>query len=217
VQLLLTGFAPFGGEHLNPSWEVACAIRDAPVDGVTLSVAELPIQARVAFDALRPLWQSRRFDVWLGLGQAGQRAQICVERVALNLLHAGSLSAEGSAASEPLGPDAEEALIDGAPGAYLSTLDARALGAAIRAAGAPAALSYSAGTFLCNQVLYVMEHDLRQRADGERAVFLHLPYLPEQLDRKPFDTPSLALDVQVKGVRAAIEWLRDQRLGSAAG
>ncbi len=211
MRLLLTGFAPFGGEALNPSWEVARTLRDAPPAGVDLSVAELPIQACVARDALWPAWRSSRFDAWLGLGQAGGRAQICVERVALNLFHGraerGLVEGEGS----------EERILEGGPDAYLCGVRAAALAAAIRSSGAPAGVSYSAGTFLCNQVLYCMEHEIRERGDREQAVFLHLPYIPEQLGGKSPATPSLPLATQQAGVRAAIEWLRDQALAAASG
>jgi pyroglutamyl-peptidase len=212
VRLLLTGFAPFGGETLNPSWEVVRALRDAGLDGIDLTAAELPIRADVALEELRPLWRSAGFDAWLGLGQAGGRAHICVERVALNLFQS-----RGEDESAPDGGPSETAILAGAPEAYLCGIPAHALAAAICASGAPASVSYSAGTFLCNQALYVMEHERRVRQRDARTLFLHLPYLPEQLAGKPAGTPSLPLATQVAGVRAALAWLRDQARGSASG
>lgn len=209
MRLLLTGFAPFGGEALNPSLEVIRALRDAPPEGVDLTAAELPIDARVGRAALWPLWRSGTFDAWLGLGQAGGRAQICVERVALNLFYA---RAERGL---PDGESGEERILEGGPDAYLCAVRAAPLAAAICTSGAPAVVSYSAGTFLCNQVLYLMEHELRAESGRNRAqaVFLHLPYIPEQLAGKPETTASLPLATQLAGVRAAIAWLRDQGLG----
>ena len=215
MRLLLTGFAPFGGEALNPSWEVARAIRDDPLEDVDATVAELPIRARVAVDVLRPLWRAGGFDVWLGLGQAGGRAHICVERMALNLFHGREDGEPGRTPAADLQP--EERILEGAPEAYLCRVRAQELAAAIRQGGAAAAVSYSAGTYLCNQVLYVMEHDLRERGAGASALFLHLPYVPEQVSGKPEATPSLPLATQLAGVRAAIAWLRDQALASGSG
>lgn len=214
--MLLTGFAPFGGEALNPSWEVARALRDAPPEGVDLAVVELPIHPRDAREGLRSVWRSRTFDAWVGLGQAGGRAQMCVERVALNLFQDRPERADAG------GEGSEERIVEDGPDAYLCAVYAQALAAAIRSSGAPASVSYSAGTFLCNQVLYAMEHELRQpRAAAERprqrAVFLHLPYIPEQLGDKPATTPSLPLATQLAGVRAALEWLRAQAPGSESG
>jgi pyroglutamyl-peptidase len=205
VRLLLTGFAPFGGEAFNPSWEVARALRDAPPEGVDVAATELPIRAQVAREVLWPAWRAQGFDVWLGLGQAGGRAQICVERVALNLFHG-----RGEDGPALAGAGSEEPIVAGAPDAYLCRVRAQELAAAIQASGAPASVSYSAGTYLCNQVLYVMEHELRARRSGAQAVFLHLPYMPEQLAGKLAATPSLPLAAQLAGVRAALVWLRDQ-------
>jgi pyroglutamyl-peptidase len=206
VRLLLTGFAPFGGEALNPSWEVARGLRDAPPEDVDISVAELPIRPRVAVETLLPIWRSGRFDAWLGLGQAGGRAQICVERVALNLFHARDDPAREEAGEEPV--------LAGGPDAYLCSVRAEELALAIRASGVAAGVSYSAGTFLCNEVLYVMEHERRSASPRAHGVFLHLPYLPEQLSGKPAATPQLPLAAQLAGVRAAVVWLRAQLLAS---
>jgi len=197
LRLLLTGFAPFGGESINPSWLVANALAEAPPEGVAITAVELPIDPCVARDVLLPEWRRRRFDAWLGLGQAGGRSSVNVERVAVNLLQ------------DPVASGAETRVLDGEPDGYVSRLAVAELARSIRDAGVQADVSYSAGTYLCNATFYAMEHE--QRRDGRGcALFVHLPYVPEQAAGKPASTATLAFELQLRGVRAAIEWLRDR-------
>ena len=206
MRLLLTGFEPFGGEIVNPSWEVARAIEGQPPAGVDLRTLELPVRGGIALERLVPAFErgaaGGAFDAWLGLGQAGGRPQLSVERVGINLL----VERDGATAALE-----ERALVDGGPAAYLSRLPVRELAEHMAARGVPTAVSNSAGTYVCNEVTYVMQHHLAS-AGGGRDVpggFIHLPYLPQQVAGKPPGTPSMALETQVLGVRAAVEFLRE--------
>ena len=206
MRLLLTGFEPFGEETVNPSWEVAQAIDAQSPAAVELTALELPVRGGVALDRLVPAFEQGAaggpFDAWLGLGQAGGRPQLSVERVGINLL----VQRDGATAALE-----ERALVDGGPAAYFSRLPVRELAAHMAARGAPTAVSNSAGTYVCNEVAYVMQHHLAG-AGGGRDVpggFIHLPYLPQQVAGKPPGTPSMALETQLVGVRAAVEFLRE--------
>jgi pyroglutamyl-peptidase len=195
MRLLLTGFEPFGGEAVNPSWQVACALAAAPPEDVTLSTLELPVRGRISFERLLPALDAGGYDAWLGLGEAGGRPHLSVERVGINVL------IDGRGAEE-------QTLVEGGPAAYFSRLPVAAVAAAISKAGVPAQVSNTAGTYICNEVTYVVQHHLAEVGSDLPSGFIHLPFLPEQVIGKPPATPSMALETQVLGVRAAIECLR---------
>lgn len=198
MRLLLTGFEPFGGETVNPSWEVACAIGADPPLGVGVTTLRLPVRGRVSFEQLVPAIEAGDYDAWLGLGEAGGRAPLSVERVGINVL----IDGRGAA---------EQALVEDGPAAYFSKLPVAKVAAAITKAGVPAQVSNSAGTYICNEVTYVVQHHLATRGRDLPSGFIHLPFLPEQASTKPPGTPSMALETQVVGVRAAIEYIRSLR------
>ncbi|MEE8336778.1 MAG: pyroglutamyl-peptidase I, partial [Dehalococcoidia bacterium] len=174
-----------------------------PPSGVELTTLELPVRGRVSFELLVPALEGGDFDGWLGLGQAGGRAHLSVERLGINVLARRETSDEaGSAASE-------ERLGEDGPAAYFSRLPVVRLAEHITAAGTPAAVSNSAGTYICNELIYVVQHHLASAGRELPSGFIHLPYLPEQLADKPPATPSMALETQLLGVRAAVEFVRD--------
>jgi pyroglutamyl-peptidase len=199
MRLLLTGFEPFGGESVNPSGEIVRVIEESPPAGVELTTMILPVRGRVSFSELIPSFEAGSFDAWLGTGEAGGRAPLSVERVGINLLvDRGPESAF----------DGEQALVEDGPAAYFSRLPVGDLAAAIEVAGAPSVVSNSAGTYICNEVTYAMQHHLETAGRDVPSGFVHLPYLPEQVTERP-GVPSMALETQVLGVRAAIEFIRD--------
>ena len=211
MRLLLSGFEPFGGERVNPSWEVASAIGAAPPEGVDLELLRLPVRGRISFDRLIPAFEAGGFDAWIGLGEAGGRSHLSVERTGVNVLI--DRDAEGRVM-----PD-QTLVVDG-PAGYFARLPVGELAAAMREAGAPSQVSETAGTYICNETLYAMMDRLDATGAGPIGGFIHLPYLPEQTIDKRAGTPSMALDAQVLGVRAAIEFVRDlvaQRAGVTAG
>jgi pyroglutamyl-peptidase len=199
MRLLLTGFEPFGGERVNPSEEVVRAIGAAPPAGIELTTRVLPVQPRSAFDHLLPALESGDFDSWLGLGEAGRRAHLSVERVGINVFVDAALPVEARE---------EVAIVEDGPAAYFARLPLAELAARMREAGAPSIVSNTAGTYCCNESLYVVQHYLERSGRAMPSGFIHLPYLPEQTVEKAAGTPSMALETQVVGVRAAIEGVR---------
>jgi pyroglutamyl-peptidase len=199
MRLLLTGFEPFGGEAINPSAEAVRAIAAAPPTGVQVTPLVLAVRGGVGLEVLAPAFEAGGYDAWLGLGQAGGRVALSVERVGINVL----LDRDEATAARQ-----ERAIVEGGPAAYFSQLPVHDLAAHIVASGVPAVVSNTAGTYLCNEVTYAMQHHLAGRASRRPSGFIHLPFLPEQAASRP-GTPSMALDAQIAGARAAVEFIRD--------
>lgn len=200
MRLLLTGFEPFGGETINPSQRVVHALAEAPPAGVTVTPLILPVRVGVGLDVLAPAFAEGDYDAWLGLGQAGARVALSVERVGLNLV----VERDGED-----GDEIEQEIVYGGPAGYFSQLPIHDLARHISASGVPAVVSNFAGTYICNEVTYAMQHHLDAAGLHRPSGFIHLPYLPEQVQGKRPGTPSMALEVQVAGVRAAVEYVRD--------
>ncbi len=197
MHLLLTGFEPFGGEAVNPSGEIVRLLAADPPAGVTVTPLVLPVRGRISFERLLPALGGD-VDAWLGLGQAGGRAHLSLERVGINLL----VDRGEARPDESAGP-VEQALVDDGPAAYFARLPVGEIAARMSAAGAPTAVSNTAGAYICNEVLYVVQHHLAMTGRDLPSGFIHLPYLPEQVAGKPPGTASMALATQVVGVRAA--------------
>lgn len=195
--VLLTGFEPFGGESANPSLEIARALHDARIAGHRVVGAVLPTEFGRSLAALDALFDAHRPVLVIAVGQAGGRGEISLERVALNLIDARIAD---NAGAQPV----DEPVVPGAPDAYFSTLPLKAMLQRLREAGIPAALSHSAGTFVCNQVFFGLAHRLASLEAGARGGFIHVPYLPEQAARHDA-APSLELDAMIAAIRTCIE------------
>lgn len=194
MRVLVTGFDPFGGERLNASLE---AVRRLPARIGTLEIATatLPTSYRRSLPALEAAIARARPELVLCVGQAGERAALCVERVAVNVQDARIPDNDGA---QP----ADTPIVAGGPAAYLATLPVRAAIAALHAEALPAELSMSAGTFVCNHVFYGLMHLAATRGHAFRGGFLHVPCLPQQA---PAGAPTLALEEIVRGVRIVLE------------
>ncbi len=192
--LLLTGFEPFGGETVNPAWEIARSLDGALIEGVRVLAWQLPCVFGAALRALDEALQAHAPVLVLALGQASGRCDLSVERVAINVDDA---RIPDNAGAQPV----DEPVLHGAPAAYFSTLPIKAMVAGLRAAGYPASVSQSAGTFVCNHVFYGLQHRLAGTA--VRGGFMHIPLLPEQAARHP-GQPSLPLSTLVEGTRLAL-------------
>lgn len=195
--ILLTGFEPFGGEDVNPSREIALALHGEAVGAHRIVAAILPVAFAPTLPLLRALLDEHRPSLVLALGQAGGRAEISLERVAINLIDARIADNDGL---QPI----DEAVVAEAPGAYFSTLPLKAIQIRLRALGIPAALSLSAGSYVCNQVFFALAHLLATRWPEARGGFVHVPWLPQQAARHP-GQPSMALETMLAGVRAALD------------
>jgi pyroglutamyl-peptidase len=195
TKILLTGFEPFGGEDINPSWLVAQALQGHTVADAQVVAVCLPTVFGDALQVLKAALRKHRPQLVLCLGQAGGRADLTVERVAINVDDARIADNAGQC---PI----DEAVVARAPAAYFSTLPIKAMVAALQQAGLPASVSQTAGTFVCNHVFFGLMHALRRRR-GVRGGFMHLPLLPAQTP-PPDDRPSLPLPAMVQGVQVAL-------------
>ena len=169
-KLLITGFDPFGGESVNPSWE---AVRLLPerIGAYELTKLQIPTEFQNAAKTVLETAKTLQPDVILCVGQAGRRDSVTPEVVGINLREASIADNAGfQPKNMPVVPDG--------PAAYFATVPVREMAEAIRGAGVPAALSYSAGAFVCNDVLYSVLHHYHGTA--VRAGFIHVPFLPEQ-------------------------------------
>ena len=188
-KLLITGFDPFGGGSINPAWEAVKLLPDR-VNDCVLCKLQIPTVYGKATEAV--LAKAAEFcpDVILCVGQAGGRAAVTPERIAVNIRDARISDNEGN---QPVG----EFVLPGGPAGYFATVPVKAMAEAVGAVGLPSAVSNSAGAFVCNDTLYLLLHHY---AGTETKVgFVHVPYLPEQ------GSPSLPLEDTVRALRAAIE------------
>jgi len=198
--LLITGFEPFGGDAVNPSWAVAQALDGQVIGGALIVAAQLPCVFAQALPALQSALD-RHTPAWvLALGLAGSRSVISVERVAVNLVDA---RIPDNAGAQPV----DEPVLAGGAAAYFTGLPAKAIVARLQQAGHAAELSHSAGSYVCNQVFYGLMQRLAARP-GVVGGFIHLPPLPEQAARHP-QSRAMALDEQVAALRRVVELLVD--------
>ncbi|MFI1800228.1 pyroglutamyl-peptidase I [Streptomyces sp. NPDC020379] len=210
TRVLLTGFEPFGGEAVNPSWQAVRAAAEHPPEGVELSVAQLPCVFGSALDALRAAVAATGPDVVLCVGQAGGRPDVTVERIAVNLDDA---RIPDNAGARPL----DEPVVPGGPAAYFATLPVKACVAAVREAGLPASLSHTAGTFVCNHVFYGLMHLAATEHPGLRGGFVHVPYAPEQVTDRALPSLPVAATAAALRVIAITAAGRDQDIRVAGG
>ncbi len=194
-RLLITGFAPFGGDKVNPSWQAVSALPET-VGGWELVKRELPVTFRGAPQALFAAMDEAEPDAVLMVGLAGSRGAVTPERQGFNEIVARIPDNEGC---QPR----NEPVIPGGPEVLYSTLPVEDMTEAILAAGVPARLSESAGRFVCNTLLYAALYRLEQSDDPVPAAFIHVPATPELAAGK--DLPTLTLDQIVAALTAAIE------------
>ena len=190
-KLLITGFDPFGGESVNPSWEAVKLLPDT-IGEYELCKLQIPTVFGLAAQSVLKKAAEIQPDVIISVGQAGKRDAVTPERIGINVRDARIADNAGSR------PKDESITPDG-PDAYFSTLPVKAMAAAITAAGLPGSVSNTAGTFVCNDVLYSLLHHYRGTAI--RCGFIHVPWLPEQ------GNPNLPLADTIKALTAAISAL----------
>ncbi|MBI1848168.1 MAG: pyroglutamyl-peptidase I [Candidatus Rokubacteria bacterium] len=195
--MLVTGFEPFGSHAVNPSEEVAKAV-DARVvgDSVVRSVI-LPVDhARLAGE-LPALLEEHDPAAVLHLGLAEGRPRLSLERVAVNVMDSDLSDNTGRrAAGEPCVP--------GGPAGYFSTLPLGALLAALTAEGVPAAISHTAGTYLCNQAMYTTLHTQARRGRPTPAGFIHVPLTPSMVAQSGLEQPSMDAALMVRAIEIAL-------------
>lgn len=191
--ILVTGIEPFDGETINPSWEAVRVLDGETIAGHRLVAHQLPCVIAEVGPALVAAIEELDPVLVLCLGQAGGRADITVERVAINIVDART---PDNAGRQPV----DEPVVPGGPAAYFSTLPIKALVAALREAGIPASVSQTAGTYNCNAIFYALAHHIATRRPALRGGFIHVPYLPSMATRHP-GAPSLARETLTEAVR----------------
>ena len=197
-RVLVTGFEPFEQDAVNPSWEVARALHGWHHAGAEVHAVQLPCVFGRAIEALDAALADVRPTLVVGLGLAGGRADWTPERVAINVDDA---RIPDNAGGRPI----DAPVVAGGPAGYFSTLPIKAIVHALRAAGVPASVSQTAGTFVCNHVFYALMHRLATvpALAGARGGFVHVPLLPAQAAQRP-GQPSMALTTQVEALRVLL-------------
>lgn len=193
--LLLTGFESFDGRALNASWEAVRALEGERIEGRQVRIARLPCRFDSALSALQEALDLRRPGLVLAVGEAVNRKNFSLERVAINWVDARIPDNDGR---QPI----DEAVVAGAPPAYFSKLPIKAMVQALRAQDLPAEVSYSAGSYVCNQVFFGLMHALRRRRIP--AGFLHVPGL------QTLDAATLSKGLRV-ALTAALQTPKDLR------
>ena len=170
--ILVTGFEPFGGETINPSWEVVKQLEGMIIDDCRVVTRQLPCVFGESLTVLNAAIDELNPAVVIAVGQAGGRVDITVERVGINVDDARIPDNRGQ---QPI----DVAIVPGGPAAWFSSLPIKAMVAAMREKGIPASVSQTAGTFVCNHVMYGLLHKIGENAEMKGG-FIHIPYLPEQ-------------------------------------
>lgn len=193
--VLMTGFDPFGGESINPSWEVVKQLEGMHIDGCRVVTRQLPCVFGDALSVLNAAIDELDPTLVIAVGQAGGRVDVTVERVGINVDDARIADNIGQ---QPV----DVAIVADGPAAWFSTLPIKAMVAALREAGVPASVSQTAGTFVCNHVMYGLLHKLADKP-GAKGGFIHIPYLPEQAAAHP-GAPSMAAQTVKQALEIAI-------------
>lgn len=211
-KVLVTGFEPFGGERVNPSWEVVKKLQDVQLSGVSLAVRQLPCAFGDAIEALNRAIDETHPLMVICVGQAGGRVDFSVERVAINVDDARIPDNNGQ---QPV----DRPIVNGGPAAYFAQLPIKALVSGLREAGIPACVSQTAGTYVCNHVMYGLLHRMAQGDSGVvKGGFIHVPYLPEQAAQHP-GSASMSAQTLLEALELtiAIALHTDQDLAVAEG
>ena len=190
-KLLITGFEPFGGEKINPSWE-AVKLLPETIGDFEVTKAEIPVVFEKAAETVLAKAEELKPDAIICVGQAGGRAGVTPEMVAINLRFASIPDNDGSQPKD-------EPCVPGGENAYFSTLPVRKMAEAVSEASVPCSVSYSAGTYVCNDLIYHVLH--RYKGTDIKACFIHVPFIPEQAT----DKPSMELETIAKALEIAIE------------
>ena len=210
MKILVTGFDPFGGEKINPAWEAVSRIKDE-IAGAEVIKLQVPTVFKKSIEKLEAGIEEHKPDAVICVGQAGGRFDVTPERVAINIDDARIKDNEGN---QPIDLPVFE---DGAP-AYFTTLPVKAIVKEINEAGLPSTLSNTAGTFVCNHIMYGALYLADKKYPKMRAGFIHVPYIPQQVvDKK--GTPSMALEDIVKSLEAVVKAVveNDQDIKATGG
>ncbi len=196
VKILITGFDPFGGESVNPAYEAIKLLPDE-IGGAQIVKMEVPTVFGKAGEVLKAGIEMHQPDAVICVGQAGGRSGMSVEKVAINFQDARIPDNENQ---QPIDQEIEE---DGDT-AYFATVPVKAMVAKMRENGIPAFVSYTAGTFVCNELMYALLYLLHKKYPHIRGGFIHVPFAMQQTVEKPNGTLAMALSSITKGLECSI-------------
>lgn len=196
MKILITGFDPFGGENINPALEAVKKLPDTILGQEVIKI-EIPTVFRKSLEKIEENIEKHNPDVVISVGQAGGRFGVTPERVAINMDDARIKDNEGN---QPIDISIHE---DG-EAAYFSNLPIKAMVKEMTDNGIPASVSNSAGTFVCNHVMYGILYLVDKKYPNIRGGFIHVPYIPSQVTTKP-NTPSMSIDDISKGLELSIK------------
>ena len=200
MKVLITGFDPFGGEKINPAWEAVNALPNE-VDGVEVIKVQIPTFFKKSAQKLFEAIESVKPDAVICVGQAGGRFDFNVERVAINVDDARIPDNEGK---QPI----DVKIFEDGENAYFATLPIKAMVEEAKKAGVPASVSNTAGTFVCNHIMYSLLYYINKNKLNIRGGFIHVPYISQQVIGKK-NTPYMELTTATKGLEASVRAIKN--------
>lgn len=197
MKILLTAFDPFGGDKVNPALEAVKLVPDQ-IGNITVIKLEVPTVFKKSIDTVASAMNQVKPDVVLCIGQAGGRFDITPERVAINIDDARIAdNEENQPIDQPIYEDGDQA--------YFTSLPIKAMVQEIRNAGLPASVSNTAGTFVCNHLMYGVLYHIAKKHPTMRGGFMHVPFIPEQVVNRPAPAPYMSQADIAKGIEAAVK------------
>ena len=204
MKILVTGFDPFGGEKVNPAYEAVKLLPDR-IKGAEIISVEVPTVFGKASEEVEKAIEKYRPDAVLCVGQAGGRSCISIERIGINLREASIPDNDGN---QPI----DEKIKEDGQNAYFATLPIKAMVENVRKNGIPSHLSYTAGSYVCNDLMYSLLYILDKKYPHIKGGFIHVPYATEQVAYKANNIPSMPVQMISKGLEYAIEAIIDNEL-----
>ncbi|AYO29542.1 pyroglutamyl-peptidase I [Biomaibacter acetigenes] len=196
--ILLTGFEPFGGDSINPSLEIAKNLQGKDFDGFIVKALEVPVRDTKCLNVMENAIKEYQPSVIISVGLAWGRSAISLERIGINTRDYPIPDNDGQQPiNQPIDPEG--------PAAYFSTLPIRAIVKELRDSGIPAYISNTAGTYLCNQVMYGTLNYITKNQLPIKSGFIHIPYLSSQIAQKGEIIPSLPFETLVNSIEIAIK------------
>jgi pyroglutamyl-peptidase len=196
MKILVTGFEPFAGETKNPSLEAIHQLPDK-IENTKIVKASIPTVFRKSIETLKECLEKEKPDVVISVGQAGGRSEITIERVAINVDDASIPDNEGNLPKD-------QVIFEDGENAYFSNLPIKKIVETIKECKIPASISNSAGTYVCNHLMYSLLYFINKKYKNVRGGFIHVPYLPEQVLNKK-NVPSMSLDNIVLALKCTIK------------
>ncbi|MDR7870557.1 MAG: pyroglutamyl-peptidase I [Tissierellaceae bacterium] len=197
MKILITAFDPFGGDKINPALEAVKIMKDE-ISGAKIVKLMIPTVFRKSIEKTVEAIEKENPDAVLCVGQAGGRFDLSPERVAINMDDARIKDNEGN---QPI----DEPIYEDGESAYFATLPIKAMVKEIREGGLPASVSNTAGTFVCNHIMYGVLYHIAKNNKNIRAGFIHVPFTPEQVVNRPSPSPYMATNDIARGLELAVK------------